>query len=471
MNESVYRQACAYLDEHREALAEDLMRLVRIPSVSVPGDRNAPFGENCLRVLQETLSMGQERGFVAEIYDNQVGKLALKPGEVDVGFWGHLDVVPEGGNWEHSPFDPVIEQGYVIGRGASDNKGAVVGLLYVLSCLQALGLPLKKNYALYLGTDEERGMADVEHFVKYFDPPKMSIVTDCGFPVCYAEKGIIDARLVSVAPFTSNVVELSGGLASNVVPDSAGMTILKTEKALSGLAALPAEVEARVEERVIRLTAKGVCGHTAFPQNAVNAIRVLTDAVLKAELLPEQDLNILHFLNKVNDDVYGTTLHILSEDEISGRLTCVGSTLCLRDRHADLGINIRYPVKERDERLTDSIATACAQHGFVMDLERVSAPNHFPLNHPAVQKLTELYNQETGQDSKPYAMAGGTHARKLPNAFAYGPGFPGGELPKELFSPGHGGAHGPDEALDLDRLLRALKIYIKAILLLDEMEL
>lgn len=314
-------------------------------------------------------------------------------------------------------------------------------------------------------------MADVEHFVKYFDPPKMSIVTDCGFPVCYAEKGIIDARLVSVAPFTSNVVELSGGLASNVVPDSASMTILKTEKALSGLAALPAEVEAQVEERVIRLTAKGVCGHTAFPQNAVNAIRVLTDAVLKAELLPEQDLNILHFLNKVNDDVYGTTLHILSEDEISGRLTCVGSTLCLRDRHADLGINIRYPVKERDERLTDSIATACAQHGFVMDLERVSAPNHFPLNHPAVQKLTELYNQETGQDSKPYAMAGGTYARKLPNAFAYGPGFPGGELPKELFSPGHGGAHGPDEALDLDRLLRALKIYIKAILLLDEMEL
>ena len=165
------------------------------------------------------------------------------------------------------------------------------------------------------------------------------------------------------------------------------------------------------------------------------------------------------------------TTSILSEDEISGRLTCVGSTLCLRDRHADLGINIRYPVQERDERLTDSIATACAQHGFVMDLERVSAPNHFPLNHPAVQKLTELYNQETGQDSKPYAMAGGTYARKLPNAFAYGPGFPGGELPKELFSPGHGGAHGPDEALDLDRLLRALKIYIKAILLLDEMEL
>lgn len=469
MNENMYRQACALLDAKREDFLRDLIQLAAIASVSSQSDGDAPYGESCLAALQEALRLGQEKGLLAEIYDNRVGRLAFNPGAADVGFWGHLDVVPEGSGWTSSPFEPIFRDGYVIGRGVSDNKGPSLGLIYVLCALKEAGFAPRKNFAVYLGTDEEKGMSDVEHFVRYYDAPALSIVADCSFPVCYAEKGILDARLVSVNPFTPNIVELNAGVASNVVPDSAQIALLRTEKVMAALKKLPDSISVSAEDSLIRLTARGVCGHTAKPQTAVNAIRVLTQALLDAELLPEQDLDILHFLNRVNDDVYGTTLHIRCEDEISGRLTCVGSTLRLRGRHADLGVNIRYPVKERDERLTDSIATACAQYGFTMDLERVSAPNHFPVNHPLVTKLTDLYNESTQQNKKPYAMAGGTYARKLPNALGFGPSFPDGpSLPEDCFLPGHGGAHEPDEALNPGRLFEALKLYIKAILLLDE---
>lgn len=70
-------------------------------------------------------------------------------------------------------------------------------------------------------------------------------------------------------------------------------------------------------------------------------------------------------------------------------------------------------------------------------------------------------------------MGGGTYARKLPNAFGYGIGsMPEREDDRasELFAKGHGGAHEPDEGLDLKKLLDAAKIYTMAMLTLNDCE-
>lgn len=41
----------------------------------------------------------------------------------------HMDTVPSGEGWETDPFEPVIKNGYIIGRGALDNKGPLASLL------------------------------------------------------------------------------------------------------------------------------------------------------------------------------------------------------------------------------------------------------------------------------------------------------------------------------------------------------
>src|SRR5690349_1987494 len=46
-------------------------------------------------------------------------------GSPHFGFAGHLDVVPPGDGWASDPFDAVIEDGRLIGRGANDMKSAI----------------------------------------------------------------------------------------------------------------------------------------------------------------------------------------------------------------------------------------------------------------------------------------------------------------------------------------------------------
>jgi len=62
-------------------------------------------------------------------------------------------------------------------------------------------------------------------------------------------------------------------------------------------------------------------------------------------------------------------------------------------------------------------------------------------------------------------LSGGTYGHRLPNAYVYGMN---GCLPPDDFPKGTGGAHGVDESVSLDRLERAMRIYARALLRLNE---
>lgn len=72
----------------------------------------------------------------------------------------HLDVVPvEAAHWTKPPFEAVLEEGRVYGRGAIDMKGFGVMQLVALLTAKRQGLPLKRDL-WFLGTpDEEAGSA------------------------------------------------------------------------------------------------------------------------------------------------------------------------------------------------------------------------------------------------------------------------------------------------------------------------
>ena len=88
-------------------------------------------------------------------------------------------------------------------------------------------------------------------------------------------------------------------------------------------------------------------------------------------------------------------------------------------------------------------------------------------NWPVVTRLAQIANEITGDNKAPYIVGGGTYAHELPNALAFGMD---GSLPPEDFPKGRGGAHGLDESVSLDRLQRAMRIYARALLALNEME-
>jgi len=471
----LYQKIDRWIDDHRDEIIGDICRIVSIRSISTPGEGGYPFGTGCKKVLDEMLALGEERGFKTHNYEDYCGALWMEEpeGRESIGFWGHLDVVPEGSDWMADPYKPYIKEGYLIGRGTGDNKGPTIGMLHLIRCFNELGLKLNHALKLFVGCDEERAMEDLEYYTAHYECPEMNIIADSGFPVCYGEKGILEGDVVTPA-FTSGLLKaMKGGVASNVVPDRAEATLAKTEAVTAWAAALPEEYKVEMGEDTVTVRAFGISRHSARPEGGVNAIGKLTRILMESGLFAGEEQQALTYLTAVNDDTCGTALGIVYEDEISGALTCVGSRIRMTEEgKLRLGINIRYSITAKAAELIASMEEKSIAGGCSFDLERDNASHYFPKEHPVVGRLTDIYNRETGMETAPYVMGGGTYARKLPRAFAYGPGgLPTPPAPEGLFAPGHGGAHAPDEGLYIENIFAAMKLYAKAIIEIDDLKL
>ena len=73
---------------------------------------------------------------------------------------GHTDVVPAlAARWEHDPFDPVVKDGRLYGRGGADMKGGVAAAICALGTLKAAGYERPCDIVFQFVADEERGGA------------------------------------------------------------------------------------------------------------------------------------------------------------------------------------------------------------------------------------------------------------------------------------------------------------------------
>ena len=453
-----------WMKAHEEEYLRELSELIAIRSVSEP-DAERPFGEGCRKVLQKALDLGESHGLTPANFDGKVGLLRVPNGQTrSIGFWGHLDVVPEGEGWIREPYRMTREGDVLFGRGVSDNKGSALAAVYTLRCVRDLGIPLPFEPRVYLGTDEEKGMKDVMWFRETHQVPDYSLIPDSSFPVCHAEKGILEIALVSEEPLSDLFLDAAGGYVTNMVPEKASVRIRETAVALAKIGALSAPFSVERSPEGIRIAAEGKAMHAAHPYDGVNAVRLLTDMLVSTGLAAGRDGEILSFLSGVNRDCDGSFFDIVMEDEVSGKLTCVGSVLEMREGKPVLKLNIRYPVTAKGEEIFAKIEKKCREGGFRAELLRDSKPAYVPKDSPFVETLTGICRELLGGEQEPYAMAGGTYARKLPNAVAFGPG----NLPVPEGLPAMGGAHQHDEGVYYPNLMKAAVIYVLALIGLGE---
>jgi len=101
-------------------------------------------------------------------------------------------------------------------------------------------------------------------------------------------------------------------------------------------------------------------------------------------------------------------------------------------------------------------------------LEDVDAadPFYIEADTPAIRACIDTYNEVTGKQEKPFTMGGGTYARHFPYAVSFGPEH--SDLPLPDFA---GPMHGANEGAHFDKLIEALKIYILALLRLQDIAL
>lgn len=435
-----------WLSEHEEEMKEDIRRLVRIPSVSVLGEEAAPYGEACKQVLQEMESIGAKYGFQTENHENRCVSISFGSGAVEIGIWGHLDVVPAGGEWIYPPFEGRQAGDFLVGRGTQDNKGPAVAVLYALRYLKESGYAPGVRYRQILGSSEECGMEDAEYYLKHYPTPAYSFVSDCSFPVCHGEKGIC-TLVLRTFDVPREIQDIQGGTASNAVPERA-------EAVLYGK----------------RITGRGLAGHAAFPEGTQNAIGVLCRRLLEEKQIAGGKAAV-EFPAEIGRDGYGTAAGIHCSDELSGKLTCNLGKITKKTTKGvpfwELELDIRYPVTACWEEIYEKLQQYAGRFGYEIFNVNHSTPSYVPETSDFVRILTESFRQVLPEaDSRPYIMGGGTYARKIPGAVGFGPGlkqdFAELKLPE-----GHGNCHSADEAQSVTALRTAVQIYAAAFQKLD----
>ncbi len=203
------------------AIARDLSRLVRIPSIT--GTERA--------AAQELVAIARERGLEAQVVEHDLAALRASagyPGEEAARtelvsaevvlrgsdphaprlcLNGHIDVVSAGSErWRRDPWSGDIAGGAVHGRGSVDMKGGVVAALHALVALRAAGDELAGDVVLQAVPSEEDGglgtfaaLARDDRFAACLIPEPTELRIVCAHGGALTFTGIVRGRAAHAA--------------------------------------------------------------------------------------------------------------------------------------------------------------------------------------------------------------------------------------------------------------------------------
>lgn len=179
-----------------------LRDLIALPSVNPMGRDDLPaeiVGEG--RVAEHLAQAFRRLGLDAAIVggkgrESVVAEAHAGPDAETLLIASHIDTVPVDG-MEIDPFDPVVEQGRVLGRGSCDTKAGMAAALEALERVLAAGT-LRRNVILVGEADEELGslgVADVLEHLGSRRPDWVLATEPTDLRIVNAHKGVVHARL------------------------------------------------------------------------------------------------------------------------------------------------------------------------------------------------------------------------------------------------------------------------------------
>ena len=449
MEQKVYE----LIDSYRDEFVATLQGWIRTPSVKGEPEDGAPFGQDVRKMLDRAMADIRAMGFPVRDFQGYACDATLGDAEEKIAVLGHLDVVPVGDGWTKPPFDGLVENGRIYGRGTNDDKGPSLAALYAMKAIREAGIPLKKGIRLILGCDEESGWEDMKYYGEHEKIPDVGFSPDASFPLINTEKGMVVLELRAPAAKTGlRILEMTTGDRINVIPGECvcrakgGEELAEKVRAYAKKTGLPYTAE--VTEAGVVLQATGIPGHSAYPEGRRNAIGMML--LLLKELGAEGPIATLAAAVGMEHD--GAGLGCACRDDVSEALTCNMGILRLENGEWFGTLDFRCPVTADQEKLKKNAAAHLP--GFAISVATQKPPHHVPADSELVKNLLAAYEEETGLEGKPMSTGGGTYAKVLQQGVAFGALFPDEE---DL-------AHQADEFEDIDRLMLAVKIYANALI-------
>ena len=189
----------------------DLVRLVRTPSVTageeaaqdLMAELMADAGLSVERIAADPAAIAADPDWPGQEVARQnlpivVGRTGT-PGGKRILLVGHVDVVPVGdvGAWSVPPFEGVVRDGSVYGRGACDMKGGVIAILEAFRALRDAGTQLLGGEAWFVSVpSEEDGGQGMLAAIRAGCSGDMAVIAEpTGLDIIVAHAGALVFRL------------------------------------------------------------------------------------------------------------------------------------------------------------------------------------------------------------------------------------------------------------------------------------
>lgn len=389
---------------------ESIDFLMRICSIPALGPENGGSGEmEKYRLIRQTvLQLNPDR--IEEIHakDERVPD-GLRPNLVawfsgvdttrTLWILSHIDVVPPGDRklWRHDPFQPHLENGFLIARGVEDNGQAIAASIYAVKAARTCGR-LAMNVGLVLVSDEETGsLYGLDYVLR--TRPELFKQTDL---IVVPDAGNADGDHVEI-----------------------------TEKHLVH----------------IRLRVKGVQGHASRPDLCKNTLRASAHFIVEldqalAKRFPQEnsffsppkstfeptrkDANVPNVNTIPGEDVFYFDCRVLPEISVSA-------------------------VLDEMKRVAGAIADRFGVETSVEEYLVSESPHATPADAPVVVALVQALQEVYGIQARPIGIGGQTVA-----TFFRKRGLPAVVWEKILQT-----AHAPNERISVDNLIGNMKVFAR----------
>ena len=381
-------------------------KLIKIPSENPPGDMS-----EIAEFIEEYVS---EAGVKVERHEPVKGRISLvarigSGSGKELVFNGHMDVVPAGdrSRWEFDPFLGEIKDGYLLGRGASDMKGGLAGIIYAFKKLVKYEKELGGRLTLVCVPDEETGG---QHGTGYLVSQNIAV----GSSVVIAEPTGMDFIDVGQKGALWMRVTIYGKpIHGSLSPYAGESAILKTADLMKELLSSITGLKAKIPEDV--------------------------------KPVVEESKKIAEQLIKIKD-----IGKILDHATINFGIIKGGTKINIVPEKCELDVDIRVPIGMTSEGVASHVKRIVSKYGGEVSYIGKSNPNYTPPGSEIVRIAATNIEQIIGVKPKLFVQWASSDAR-----FYRGRG-----IPTIHYGPAEVGViHGYNERVKAEDIVKACKVY------------
>lgn len=158
-----------YLEQHKDRFLNELLDLLRIPSVSADSKYKEDVAMCAAAVKEHLLSAGCDTAEICPTPGHPIvyGEKIIDPALPTVLVYGHYDVQPADpiDLWTSGPFEPEIRDGKIYARGACDDKGQFFMHVKALEVMTKTNT-LACNVKIMIEGEEEVGSSNLGKFLE-----------------------------------------------------------------------------------------------------------------------------------------------------------------------------------------------------------------------------------------------------------------------------------------------------------------